>query len=341
MDIERKMATVRVIAEIRPIPDADKICSYRVDGWWVTDQVSKYQVGEKVVYLECDSWVPTEIAPFLSKGKEPREFNGIKGERLRSLKMKKVLSQGLLLPIEYCIDKCGCTSSLEEGQDVSEWLGIVKYEKPMDARLAGMARGNLPTGVIKSDQERIQNLGKYLKYYVGKTFEVTEKLDGSSATYFLDNNDEFRVCSRNLELKYDENNAYWKAAIKYDIENKMRKAQMQGIYLQGEIIGQGIQNNQYKVDLQFYVFDMYNVNTSEYAPSYNRQQITEALGLLHVPVLGTMVLTENDTVQSLLELSKGVSMLNESTREGLVLKCIEDPSISFKVINDDWLLKND
>lgn len=341
MDIERKMATVERIAEIRAITDADKICSYRVRGWWVTDQVGKYKVDQLVVYCEPDSWIPTEIAPFLSKGKEPREFNGIKGEKLRTVRLKKVLSQGLLLPIESCIEKCGCTSSLAEGSDVSEWLNITKWEAPVNAQLAGLARGSLPQGIIKTDQERIQNIGSYLKYYVGKTFEVTEKLDGSSATYLLDNNDEFHCCSRNLDLKFDENNSFWKAAIKYDIENKMRKAQMQGIYFQGEIVGQGIQNNQYKTDLVFYVYNLYDVNRCEYAPSYNRQQICEALGLKHVPVLGTVVLTAEDTVESILEAAEGASKLNSSNREGVVYKCIEDPSISFKAVSNSWLLKND
>ncbi len=339
MDIERKMATIERIVEVRAIPEADKICAYRVKGWWVVDQVGKYQVDDMIVYIEPDAWVPTEIAPFLSKGKEPREFNGVKGERLRTVKLKKQISQGLLLPLE---PTCAMIESeLFEGLDVSVPLNIQKWEAPIPAQLAGQVRGNLPTGIIKTDQQRIQNIGKYLNFYVGKTFEITEKLHGSSCTIYLDTNDDFHVCSRNLDLKRDENNAFWKAAIKYDIEAKMRKAQMQGIAIQGELIGEGINGNQYKVGLEFYVFDMFNVSTQEYAPSYNRQQIAAALGLLHVPVVGTVTLTAENSVESILANAEGTSALNGSNREGLVWKCIEDPSISWKAVSNAWLLKND
>lgn len=339
MDIERKMATVERIAEIRAIPDADKICSYRVKGWWVTDQVGKYEVDQLVVYCEPDSWIPTELAPFLSKGKEPREFNGIKGEKLKTIRLKRVLSQGLLLPLEPTCSMI--ESELFEGLDVSVPLGVTKWEAPVNAQLAGLARGSLPQGIIKTDQERIQNIGSYLKYYVGKTFEVTEKLHGSSCTMYLDNENSFHVCSRNLDLKFDENNSFWKAAIKYNVEEKMKNAQMQGIAIQGELIGQGINGNQYGVDLEFYVFDMFNVNTQEYAPSYNRQQIAASLGLLHVPVVNSTKLTVEDTVESLLTYAEGVSMLNVSNREGLVYKCVTEPSISFKCVSNSWLEKND
>lgn len=339
MDIERKMATVERIAEIRAIPDADKICSYRVKGWWVTDQVGKYEVDQLVIYCEPDSWIPTEIAPFLSKGKEPREFNGIKGEKLRTIRLKKVLSQGLLLPLEpTCVN---IESELFEGLDVSFPLGIQKWEAPINAQLAGLARGLLPAGLIKTDQERIQNIGSYLKYYVGKTFEVTEKLHGSSCTMYLDNANDFHVCSRNLDLKFDENNSFWKAAIKYDVETKMKNAGMQGINIQGELIGEGINGNQYKVDLEFHVFDMYDVNRCEYAPSFNRQQICEALGLKHVPVLEHSPLTIEDTVEIILQAAEGVSKLNGSNREGVVYKCVTEPSISFKAVSNSWLEKND
>ena len=341
MDIERKLATIERIVEIRAIPEADKICAYRVKDWWVVDQVNKYEVGQLVIYCEVDSFIPTEIAPFLSKGKEPREFEGVKGERLRSCRFKKQLSQGLLLPIGYCVAPRGKLTYVEEGTDVSEVLGIIKWEAPIPAQLAGQVRGNLPAGIIKTDQNRIQNIGKYLSEYYGKTFEKTEKLHGSSCTMYLDSNDEFHVCSRNLDLKPDENNSFWKAAIKYNVEQKMRDAKMQGIAIQGELIGEGINGNQYKTQLDFYIFDMLNVTTQQYAPSFNRQQIAAKLGLKHVPVIETVLFDDSWPVEYMLEEAEGVSQLNGSSREGIVWKCIQDPSISWKVISDAWLLKND
>ena len=101
----RKLATIRQINGIRSIPEADKICTYVVDGWTIVNTKGKYEIGNLVVMCEIDSWIPTELAPFLSKGKEPREFNGVKGERLRTIKLRGQLSQGLLLPVDILRSK--------------------------------------------------------------------------------------------------------------------------------------------------------------------------------------------------------------------------------------------
>ena len=93
----RKLASIRKIADIRPIPDADAIEVAVVDGWKVVVKKGEYSVGDLAVYIEIDSWVPYELAPFLSKGQEPREYNGVTGERLRTVKLRGQVSQGLLL----------------------------------------------------------------------------------------------------------------------------------------------------------------------------------------------------------------------------------------------------
>ena len=77
MEITRKLASIQRIAEIKPIAGADRIVAYRVNGWWVVDQKDRYAVGDLVVYVSIDSWAPTELAPVLSKGKDPKEFNGV------------------------------------------------------------------------------------------------------------------------------------------------------------------------------------------------------------------------------------------------------------------------
>lgn len=95
----RMMAWVAKINEVRSIPDADSIEAYRVGGWWVVDKKKAHLEGDLCVYVSIDSWIPHDLAPFLSKGKEPREFNGVKGERLRTVKLRGQVSQGLLLPL--------------------------------------------------------------------------------------------------------------------------------------------------------------------------------------------------------------------------------------------------
>ena len=338
---ERKLATIRKIAEVKAIPDADKICAYRVDGWWVVDSVGKYQVDDLVVYLEVDSFVPHELAPFLSKGKEPREFEGVKGERLRSVRLKKQISQGLFLPLQTVFELPSTTNCDVEGADVTEALGILKWERPMNAQLAGMARGNFPALVPKTDQERIQNLTRSFEQYQLDTWSITEKLDGSSCTFYLDADDVFHVCSRNLDLKEDEANSFWKVARKFNIEDIMRRNFMKGMAIQGEMIGEGIQGNQYKVQLDFYVYDMYNTATGQYILPAQLKAACEKLGLKHVPIIGEVARIDDYTISSILEHAEGKSLLNGSEREGLVFKSNTVHDRSFKAINNKWLLKNE
>ena len=84
-EIKRKLASIQRIEEVRDIENADAIQAYRVLGWWVVDKKDTHKVGDLVVYLSLDSWVPHELAPFLSKNAVPREYGGVKGERLRTI----------------------------------------------------------------------------------------------------------------------------------------------------------------------------------------------------------------------------------------------------------------
>lgn len=159
----RKMASIQEINGVYPIEGADKICQYGIQGWRVVDQVDKYQVGDLVVFAEVDSWIPTSIASFLSKGKEPREYNGIKGEKLRTIRLRKALSQGLILPLSVCdyID-----TELFIGLDVSYPLGIVKWEAPPEFKSAD-AKGSFPSFIFKTDQERCLSAETLIETNIG------------------------------------------------------------------------------------------------------------------------------------------------------------------------------
>lgn len=330
----RKLATVQRISEIKAITGADAIEAFRVGGWWVVDKKDAYAVGDLAIYIEIDSWIPNVLAPFLNKGKlEPRTYKGVAGERLRTIKLRGQVSQGLLLPIDGIGIKV-------EGDDVTEALGIQKWEAPIPACLAGMARGGFPSAIPKTDQERIQNLAPVLDSWANFKWEVTEKLDGTSATYFLDEAGDFHVCSRNLDLKDSEGNTHWMIAKKYNIHEKMLAKGLLGFAIQGEIIGEGIQGNKYKLTGQdFFVFDMYDSQARVYGSAEDRQRITKELNLNHTPVIIHSSLVGLN-VDAILDYAEGKSILNAKTeREGIVFKCIEDPSISFKSISNRFLLK--
>ena len=334
----RKMATIRKIDALRPIEGADAIECAIVGGWTCVVKRGEYSVGDLAVYCEIDSFIPSTIAPFLTKpGHYAKTFEGIEGERLRTVKLRGQLSQGLLLDRYTVLDKVG---EIYEGMDVSELLGITKYEAPIPAELAGEVKGMFPSQIPKTDQERIQNLSAELEVWKTEnlSWEVTEKLDGSSMTvYRID--DYVGVCSRNLDLKRNPDNSLWRAAIRHDLEEKLKIAGG-NIAVQGELIGNGIQGNKYQMrDQDFYVYDIYDIDAGRYYTPAERQTFVAEYKLNHCPVLHSN--TELiDSVESLLKLAEGKSVMGTvgCEREGLVFKCNEK-SVSFKAISNRFLLK--
>jgi RNA ligase (TIGR02306 family) len=333
----RKLASIRRIADIQPIQGADAIVVATVDGWKVVVKKDEFQVGDLAVYLEIDSWVPTELAAFLSKGQEPREYNGVKGERLRTIKLRGQVSQGLLLSqgslyvgiLEYL------GSEPVEGEDLTKFLGIQKWEPEIPAQLAGQVRGLFPTSLIpKTDQERIQNCFQEIQDKGDVTYEVTMKLDGTSCTIFRWEG-ELRVCSRNLELKVNEEN---KDNTLVAIALKIGDNIPEGFAFQGELMGPGIQGNRegFK-EHRFFVFDVFDIRRHEYYSPRVRRAFCHTLELEHVPVLGEDWRAP-ESVEAGLALAEGPSITHK-VREGLVWKCNKDPSFSFKIISNQFLLK--
>jgi len=338
----RKLATIRKIDALRPIPDADAIECAVVGGWTAVVKKGEFAAGDLAVYCEIDSWIPHALAPFLSKGKEPRMFDGIAGERLRTMKLRGQLSQGLLLPLSTLTM---VESELFEGLDVSFPLGIVKYEAPIPAQLAGEVKGMFPGWIQKTDQERVQNLKEELDYWLREqhVWEVTEKLDGSSMTVYL-RDGEFGVCSRNLELKPSETNSLWKVAVRNDLELKLRRAN-RNLALQGELIGEGIQGNPYKQKGQeFFLFDIYDIDTNKYFTPAERRAFVEDHDIKHVPVLAFGAELADtlgvNSIDGILRFAEGKSVMGMvgCEREGLVFKS-KAMQCSFKAISNAFLLR--
>jgi RNA ligase (TIGR02306 family) len=225
---------------------------------------------------------------------------------------------------------------VHEGQDVTEMLGIVKYEPPIPAELSGKVKGLFPSFLRKTDEERIQNLSGEIETWKDKTFYVTEKLDGSSATFYYKDG-EFGVCSRNLELLETEDNTFWKFARQVDLENKMRDFDI-NISLQGELIGEGIQGNPYKIKGQTVrFFNLFDIDLQEYHNLSMFEGVCNRFGVEMVPILNKHF-DMFDTVEELLEYADGKSVLNPNfDREGVVIRSL-DRKISFKAISNKFLL---
>jgi RNA ligase (TIGR02306 family) len=258
------------------------------------------------------------------------------GFRLKTIKLRGQISQGLILPMSIFGD-FGWTAY--EGLDVTQRLGIVKYEPPIPAQLAGKVKGQFPSFISKTDEERIQNLTKeYIDWKIQSKhkFYVAEKLDGSSATFYF-NNGVFGVCSRNLELLEDEGNSFWKVARQMQLEEKLRSLNI-NIAIQGELIGEGIQGNPYKIKGQTVkFFNAFNIDKYEYFSLNSFKEYMDNLNLDTVPILDESFLLPDD-IEDLIKFADGKSSLCSTTdREGLVIRS-HDRTISFKVISNKFLL---
>lgn len=360
--MERKLASIKQITDIRPIEGADKIELASVGGWNVV--VAKdvgHKIGDMVVYCEIDSYLPIkEEFEFLRKSSY-KKMGDQEGFRLKTIKLRGQVSQGLILPISVLNQgeemvvgtsqqSWGSQLQLgpydnalvfEEGTDVTDLLGIVKYEPPIPAELAGKVKGQFPSFLRKTDEERVQNLSKeYVEWGIQSKhqFYVTEKLDGSSATFYMKDG-EFGVCSRNLELLETEGNTFWKVAREIDLENKLRKYG-QNISLQGELIGEGIQGNPYKIKGQKVMFfNVFDIDKQERMSLGAFLKVMDDLFLEFVPILD-IKFELPETVDEMLKFAEGDSKLNSNTeREGLVIRSM-DTTISFKAISNKFLLKN-
>lgn len=326
----RKLASIQIINDIKPIENTDSIEVARVLGWLVVVKKDEFKIGDKVIYVEIDSVLPE---------KPEFEFMRNKKFKVKTIKLRGQISQGICFPLSILPE-----SEYNEDDDVTELLNIVKYEKPIPAQLQGQAKGNFPSFVPKTDETRVQVLQKLLSKYKDTKCYITEKLDGCSATYYLKDG-EFGVCSRNIDLKDTEGNTYWEIAKKYDIENKLRKMN-KNIAIQGEIIGDGIQGNKYKLkqgERKFYMFNIFDIDEYKYLSCLNYYKLLE---LDVVPVVDDNFQLIDD-IDLLVKISEGKSIINDKTnREGLVIRPQEETEdirlgrLSFKVINLMFLLKH-
>lgn len=259
-------ATVQVIKDIKPIEGADKIEVATIKGWQVVIKKGQFKVGDYVIYVQPDSLLP--IKPEYEFLKDIKKMdNGKQGYRLRTVKLRGQISQGLILLLSSLDNEQHCAKffknsiyndvgdtrdfwalatpeetidlMLEEGIDVSIFLDIVHYEKSLPGHLSGVAKGLFPNFLIKTDEERIQNIPELLEVLRGKPYYITEKLDGTSFTaYYMKGT--LGVCSRNLELKDTEHNIYWKMARKYKLEEIFKKYKEEtgdDLAIQGELCG--------------------------------------------------------------------------------------------------------
>lgn len=343
-DSSRKLASIQLIKEIVSHSNADKLNIAKVLGWEVVCAKSdNLEKNDKVIYFEIDSLLPSD--------KKWCEFMKDKKYRLKTCKLRGVLSQGLIMPLKILEEYNLSTNpdDYEENQDLTKILDIKKYLNDSDEDMP-TKDGKISTypsefGFSKTDEPRIQSSPKLLGLFKGKPYYATLKYDGTSSTYFMDynNNKEFYICSRNQRRPYDVNDVYSISADKYKIKEVLEKCK--GKYaIQGETFGPKIQKNPLELKaLDFVVFNVYDYEDKKYLDYQQVIDFCKSNGLNFVDVILEGESFDYD-IEKLKELSKGFYKGTKNHREGLVFRLKNNfwtnyERASFKIINDDFLLQ--
>ncbi len=321
MEETRKLAHIEKIEWIREIPGADKICTYGILGWEVIDQKGKYNVGDKVIYCEIDSVLPD---------RPEFEFLRDRKFRIRTIKMKGQVSQGLILPLSSLPQIV--INSLKEGQDVTQWLEITKYLTPSEREeikkvevnqnkltkfmkryswyrrlfLTRKQKEGFPYWVSKTDEERIQNIPQVLEQFKDKEVYVTEKIDYQSVTFtgkmvprfnnsfgkLFPKKYQFVVCSRNLTTN-DKNSLYWKIAKKYNIEQILKENPT--LTIQGEQGDTKVQGNKYGIaEPTMWVFNIIDHEKNYHYDWKELSEFCKKYNLNTVPLIEPYTFTKSD-----------------------------------------------
>lgn len=347
----RKMAEVVQISDVVPHPNADQLEFCLIEGWRCIVKKGEFQPGQLAVFLQPDAWSPNTLTPFLEKEGRTRFYNGIPGSKIKTIRLRGEVSQGLVLPLSVLPADTGHYPQI--GDDVSEILGVQKWEPAIPACLAGKMKGNFPFWGRKTDQERIQSCFRMVKgHLLCDVWTIEEKLDGSSMSVGKFH-DDIVVCSRNLSLDIENpenrvNNSFVRTAYELNMIEGLRILN-RNIMISGELIGPGIQGNLYKREnYEWHVFDILDVDSGKYVTSQERMEILTKLNditgkqISHVPVIDhEIIFPFLEDTEFFLNYAEGKSVLNpKQDREGLVFKNQRDPDISFKAISRKFLLKH-
>ena len=368
-DNVRKLVTIQKIVALYPIKGADFIETAQVLGWSLIVKKGEFKKGDLCVFFEIDSFLPVDSKyEFLGK---PKNYLGKPGHRLKTIKMRGVISQGLALP--YDLFTQSPDVAFIEGEDWTEHLGVVKYDIDLVKGVQGSSpktgdqAGRFPSFIPKTDEERIQNLPHYFSQYKDMLWEETLKLDGSSCTMYsvegkstwiqkalmwlgfdINVKSKFGVCSRNIDLKdpsegvpigQRKTSNFWAAAVKYNIAKTLPT----GYAVQGELIAPNIQSNHEKVDdVEFHVFNIYDIRSKRNLTPEERMLMEPYMGQApHIKVINKAVkiFTECPTLEDLLARVDTASINPGTISEGRVYKSTTVHGLSFKVINNKYLLK--
>lgn len=375
----RELATIQIIESLEKHPNADTLEIAHIKGWEVITKIGDFNEGDWCIFFEIDSIVPdySPVFAFMSKRKYRVRTQKLRGIVSQGLAMPV----SILDTMREDKHLTGNSFTWQEGEDLTEMLGVKKHDpegekERSQARKQGKSKNpliqwmkqyawfrklhfhvigsntkNFPWFISKTDENRIQNMPFIFTQHDGKKCYIMEKLDGQSVSFaiytgkkfsFLNKifGTSFYVCSRNLCLYTKSDTNWWNIAIQEEVEKKLR-SEKKNIAIQGEIIGEGIQKNKYKLKgLHFRLFNVIDIDKNYKYNINEKTEFCDKHGFKLVPYLGTITLNKEMKVSDMIEKSKGKSLINSKIlKEGIVIRSIEDDRISFKAINPDFLIK--
>jgi len=334
--MERTLASIQRVLALTPIEGADRIELATINGWQCVVKKGDFKVGDLGVYLEIDS-IPPDVPAFQFLWQKddvnrprPAKF------RIKTIRLRGVLSQGLFMPLDNSLN----SSSWTEDTDVTELLGVTKYEPVLPAAGQGEQEGSFPGCIPKTDEVRIQSKPKVLDELRGKPWYATLKIDGTSCTFGFDtrNNENF-VASRNWKIRFGDNK-YWNA-----VGHLLDDVAGLGLIVQGEIAGPGIQGNPLNLSApQFFMFSAFDPYNGRYLTRAEEDILALSLGIWQVPVVYAGDAFDH-TLDELLLMAEGKYPGTNNEREGLVIRerdgvesRVLQGRLSFKVISNKFLL---
>lgn len=331
-----KLATVQTISNLENIEGADLIEKATILGWQVVVKKGEYKVGDNCVYIQIDTYMPP-LPEY--------EFLKERKYRVRTIKLKKQISQGLVIPLPEGVWKVG--------DDLTDIIGVTKYVKDIEEHTESnwlrriwyflthlfktKTRASFPKHLVPiTDEERIQNIPEILEHRKGDLYVVSEKLDGSSITIIMDKK-KFRICSRRFELFNDNE---WSQVFKTTQFKKymLKLAEYystDNIIVQGEFIGKPQGNKYHLQQNEIRLFNIY-VNGERLLQDHF-YMVCKLFDIPCCPKIETIPL--DFTLQEIIEYADGKSKLLGIDREGVVFRCIRT-GFSFKVISNKFLIKN-
>ena len=347
--MSRKLASIQRIWKIEPIEGADRIELAHVLGWQCVVNKGQFQAMDLGVYFEIDSFLPIrpEFEFMRTSSYRKTDIMG-EGFRLRTMRFRGQISQGLLLPLSAFPE---IPENAELGKDVTDILKVKKWEIEEKVTTGGTIIGNLPIDVPHTDETRVQAEPDLINDFAGLEYYISTKMDGSSHSVSLDE-EGFHVTGHNFEYKDDGKSAFYELVKRDGIEGKMREyCKAKGIPLmtiQGELCAPGIQQNRLRLSRpEWYIFTV-RVNGQRLGLR-QMQEICEALELQMVPIeeIGTDLPAKYPTVEALLERADG-EYPRGGKKEGIVIRPTEpiyneriSAVLSMKVVSNKYLLKNE